>query len=144
MAKAKKEIKANITLLVKGAAANPAPPLGPVLGQNGVNIQEFCTKFNELTKDKAGDMLPVKLTVYKDGSFVMVIKQPTVASLLKKAAKIEKGSANPKTEKVGKVSKKQLAEIAEKKLPDLNTKNIQSASNIVAGTARSLGLDIVE
>jgi large subunit ribosomal protein L11 len=144
MAKAKKEIKANITLLVKGAAANPAPPLGPVLGQNGVNIQEFCTKFNEVTKDRAGDMLPVKLTVYKDGSFNMVIKQPTVASMLKKAAKIEKGSANPKTEKIGKVSRSQIREIAEKKLSDLNTKNINAASNTVEGTAKSLGLDIVD
>lgn len=142
MAPKKKEIKNVLKLEVAAGQANPAPPLGPVLGQNGVNIQAFCTEFNEKTRDRMGERLPVVLTVYKDGTYSMVIKQPTVAGMVKKAAKIEKGSATPHKDKVGKITMQQVTEIAQKKMPDLNTTNLESAKKIVAGTARSLGVDV--
>jgi large subunit ribosomal protein L11 len=138
-----KEIKANLTVQVAAGQANPAPPLGPILGQNGINIQEFCTQFNDKTKDQMGDVLPVRVTVYKDNSFAMLIKQPTVAGMIKKAIKLDKGSANPKKDKVGKITQQQILAIAERKLPDLNTSDLDAAANIVAGTARSLGVEVV-
>lgn len=142
MAPKKKEIKNVIKLEIAAGQANPAPPLGPVLGQNGVNIQGFCSEFNDKTRDRMGERLPVVLTVYKDGTYSMVIKQPTVAGMVKKAAKIEKGSAVPHKDKVGKITMQQVTEIAQKKMPDLNTTSLESAKKIVAGTARSLGVDI--
>ncbi|MCA9378822.1 50S ribosomal protein L11 [Candidatus Dojkabacteria bacterium] len=135
-------MKAVVSLQVPAGKATPAPPLGPILGQNGVNIQEFCTQFNDMTKDKMGDVLPVKLTVMGDNSFKIKVKEPTVASMIKKAINLQKGSANAKKEKVGKISRRQLQEIATRKLPDLNTKDTEAATNIVEGTARSLGLEI--
>lgn len=138
----KDEIKALLTLQIQAGKASPAPPLGPILGQNGIAIPDFCSQFNEKTAQMGDDILPVKVTVFGDNSFKMLIKQPTVSSMLKKAAKIQTGSANPKLEKVGSVSSAQLKEIAERKLPDLNTNDIEAAMNIVAGTARSLGLEV--
>lgn len=142
--KSKKEVKALLSLQIPAGKATPAPPLGPVLGQNGVPIADFCTKFNDMTKDKIGDVLPVKLTVFKDSTYEIHIKQPTVTSLVKKAAGVEKGSANPKIDKVGKISKKQVQEIAERKMPDLNTIKVDSAMRIVEGTARSLGIEVTD
>lgn len=137
----KKEIKSTVKLEIEAGKATPAPPLGPVLGQNGVNIPQFCTEFNDLTRDKMGDRIPVVLTVFKDGTFKILLRQPTVASLLKKAASQEKGSANAKREKIGTVNMKQVTEIAQRKLPDLNTNKLESAINTVKGTANSLGLE---
>ena len=140
----KKEIKTVLTLQIQAGRATPAPPLGPVLGQNGVPIPDFCSQFNELTRDKGDDILPVKLTVFNDNTFKILVKQPTVAGMLKKAAGIAKGSANPKKDKVGKVKRSQINEIAERKLPDLNTRNVAAAARIVEGSARSLGLEITD
>ncbi len=139
---AHKPIKANIKLEIKAGAANPAPPVGPALGQHGVNIQEFCNTFNNATKDKAGDIIPVEITIYEDRTFSLVFKEPPVASLILKEAGIEKGSANP-LNKVGKITKQQVESIAKRKMPDLNTTDLEAAMNIVEGTARSLGIDIV-
>lgn len=142
MAPKKKEIKNVLKLLIPAGQATPAPPLGPILGQNGIPLQDFCSQFNEKTRDQMGDELPVIVTVYKDSSFTMQILQPTVAGMLKKAAKIEKGSATANKLKVGKVSKSQVAEIAKRKMPDLNTQDEEAAAKIVAGTAKSLGIEI--
>jgi large subunit ribosomal protein L11 len=138
-----KEIKNNLTLQIQAAVATPAPPLGPILGQNGISIQEFVNEFNQKTQSKAGDVLPVKVVVFKDGSYKMTIKEPTVAGMLKKAANIQKGSANAKKDKVGKVNSAKVKEIAERKMTDLNTPSIDSAIKIVEGTARSLGIEVV-
>ncbi len=137
-----KEITAIVKLQIKGGQANPAPPIGPALGSKGVNIMEFCKQFNARTQDKQGEVLPVVITVYKDKSFDFVIKTPPAAELLKKAAKIEKGSPEPNRKKVGKVTWQQIREIAEKKMPDLNSYSIEAAMNMIAGTARSMGLVI--
>lgn len=139
----KKEIQAIVKLQIQAGKATPAPPLGPILGQNGVAIPDFCSQFNDKTRDKEGD-LPVELTVYKDRSFSMVIHEPTAAGMVKKAAGIEKGSANPKKEKVGKIRRQQIREIAERKMPDLNTQNIESAMRVIEGTAKSFGLEIID
>ncbi len=135
-----KKVKTIIKLQIKAGAANPAPPVGPALGQHGLNIQEFCAKFNDATKDKAGDIIPVEITVYGDRSYDFKLKTPPAAELLKKAAGIKKGSGKPLTEKIGKVTKAQIKEIAEKKMPDLNAVNIEGAMKIVEGTARQMGL----
>ncbi len=135
-----KEVKTIIKLQIKAGQANPAPPVGPALGQHGLNIQDFCTKFNEATKDKGGDLVPVEIIVYEDRSFDFKLKTPPAAELLKKAAKINKGSGKPNLEKVGKVTKEQIKEIAEVKLPDLNTNNIEVAMKIIEGTARQMGI----
>ncbi len=140
----KNDVKAVVILQIQAGRATPAPPLGPTLGQNGVNIAKFCEEFNAQTRDKGADVLPVQLTVFGDNSYKMKIKEPTVVSMLKKAAGIEKGSAHPKKDKVGKVKKAQLRQIAERKLPDLNTKDVDAATKIVAGSANSLGLEIVD
>jgi len=137
-----KEIAAIVKLQIKGGQANPAPPIGPALGSKGVNIMEFCKQFNARTQDKPGEVLPVVITIYKDKSFDFVIKTPPAAELLKKAAKIEKGSPEPNRKKVGKVTWQQIREIAEKKMPDLNCYTVEAAMRMIAGTARSMGLVI--
>ncbi|MBU0612696.1 50S ribosomal protein L11 [Patescibacteria group bacterium] len=137
-----KPIKAVIKLQIQAGKANPAPPVGPALGQHGLNIQEFCTKFNNETKDLGGDVIPVEITVYEDRTYTFILKTPPAAELLKKAAGIKKGSGNPLITKIGKVTKAQVKEIAEKKMPDLNANNIESAMKIIEGTARQMGLTI--
>lgn len=143
MAKKKKEIKAQIKLQVTGAQANPAPPVGPALSQHGVNIGEFVKQFNDKTKDSPGIKLPVVVTVYADRSFDFIIKSPPAAVLLKMAAEIAQGSGVPNKEKVGSIDKTKLREIAEKKIADLNARDIEMAERIIAGTARSMGIEIV-
>ena len=135
-----KAIKAIIKLQIKGGQANPAPPVGPALGQHGVAIQEFCMKFNDATKDKMGDIVPVVITVYEDRSFSFVLKTPPAVELLKKAEKIKKGSGKPHSEKVGKVTKAQIKEIAEIKMQDLNANDVKAAMKIIEGTARQMGI----
>lgn len=135
-----KKITTVIKLQIKAAAANPAPPVGPALGQHGLNIQEFCSKFNEATKDKAGDIIPVEITVYEDRSYSFKLKTPPAAELLKKAAKLQKGSGKPNTEKIGKVTRAQIKEIAEKKMEDLNAVDLAGAMKIIEGTARQMGI----
>ncbi len=137
-----KQVKGQIKLQIPAGQANPAPPVGPALGQHGVNIQEFCTKFNEATQDKRGDILPVVITVYEDRSFDFIVKTPPAAELLKKAAGIKKGSGSPLKDKVGTVTKKQIEEIAKIKMPDLNAKDLEGAMRIIEGTARQMGLVI--
>ncbi|HJB85312.1 MAG TPA: 50S ribosomal protein L11 [Candidatus Alistipes merdigallinarum] len=138
-----KEVAALIKLQIKGGAANPSPPVGPALGSKGVNIMDFCKQFNARTQDKAGKVLPVIITVYGDKSFDFIIKQPPVAVQLKEAAKIQSGSAEPNRKKVAKVSWDQIKEIAQDKMPDMNCFTLESAMRMVAGTARSMGIDVV-
>ncbi|MEK6571718.1 MAG: 50S ribosomal protein L11, partial [Bacteroidota bacterium] len=135
-----KKVVGLIKLQIPGGQANPAPPVGPALGQKGVNIMEFCKSFNAKTADKQGLIIPVIITVYSDKSFTFVTKTPPASVLLAKAAKVEKGSSEPNRVKVAKVTKSQLREIAEMKMPDLNTQDIEAAMRMVAGTARSMGL----
>lgn len=137
-----KQIETYVKLQVKGGSANPAPPIGPALGSKGVNIMEFCKRFNAQTQDKMGQVLPVLLTVYSDKSFDFVIKTPPAAALLMQAAKIQKGSAEPNRNKVGKVSWDDVRTIAETKMPDLNAFTVESAMKMVAGTARSMGITV--
>ena len=138
-----KEIAAFIKLQIKGGAANPSPPVGPALGSKGVNIMDFCKQFNARTQDKAGKVLPVIITVYSDKSFDFVVKQPPVAVQLKQAAKVEKGSAQPNRTKVAKVTWDQVREIAQDKMPDMNCFTLEAAMRMVAGTARSMGINVV-
>ena len=133
-----------IKLQSPAGQANPAPPVGPALGQHGVNIMEFCKQYNAVTKDQAGLVIPVVITVYQDKSFTFVTKSPPAAVLLKKAAKIAAGSGEPNKKKVGKVTKKQLLEIVETKKADLNARDPEMAVRMIAGTARSMGLEVVE
>ncbi|HPA25315.1 MAG TPA: 50S ribosomal protein L11 [bacterium] len=137
-----KNIKTIIKLQIKAGAANPAPPVGPALGQHGLNISEFCSKFNEATKDKMGDVIPVEITVYEDRTYDFKLKTPPAAELIKKAAKIEKGSGKPNSEKVGKITKAQVREIAEKKMVDLNAGNLEAGMKIIEGTARQMGITV--
>jgi large subunit ribosomal protein L11 len=137
----KKEVKSIVKLQVEAGKATPAPPLGPILGQNGVPIPEFCTRFNEASKSMMGFVVPVILTVYTDRTFDMVLKKPPVASMIKNKIKIAKGGATPNLVKVGKLTKAQVEEIAKEKMPDLNTKDLKAAMRIVAGTAKSLGVE---
>lgn len=137
-----KKIKTVVKLQIQAGKANPAPPVGPALGQHGLNIQDFCMKFNDQTKDKMGDVVPVEITVYEDRTFSFIMKVSPVADLLKKAAKVEKGAANPLKDKVGKVTKAQVQEIAEKKMADLNANDVAGAMKIVEGTARSMGIKV--
>lgn len=137
-----KKVKKVVKAVARGGQANPAPPLGPILGQAGVDIQGFCTQFNERTKDKMGQMIPVVITVYEDRSFDFVTKQPPASELIKTAAKIQGGSGEPNKKKVGKITKAQLKEIAQIKMPDLNTEQLESAMNSLAGTARSMGVTV--
>ena len=138
-----KEVAALIKLQIKGGAANPSPPVGPALGSKGVNIMDFCKQFNARTQDKAGKVLPVIITVYGDKSFDFIIKQPPVAVQLKEAAKLQSGSSEPNRKKVGKVTWDQIKEIAQDKMPDMNCFTLESAMRMVAGTARSMGIDVV-
>jgi large subunit ribosomal protein L11 len=137
-----KKIKAMVKLQIPAGQANPAPPVGPALGQHGINIMEFCTQFNEKTKDQPGVVLPVEINIYEDRSFDFKLKTPATTYLIKKALNIEKGSGIPNREKVGKLSKAQLRKIAETKMPDLNAHTIDQAEKIVAGTARNMGVDV--
>jgi large subunit ribosomal protein L11 len=137
-----KKVTGFIKLQIPAGQANPAPPVGPALGQKGVNIMEFCKQFNARTKEQQGLIIPVVITVFSDKSFSFITKTPPAATLLVKAAKLEKGSGEPNRNKVGKVTKKQVREIAELKMPDLNAANIDSAMSMVAGTARSMGITV--
>ena len=139
-----KKVSGYIKLQIPAGQANPAPPVGPALGQHGVNIMEFCKQYNAVTKDQAGLVIPVVITVYQDKSFTFVTKSPPAAVLLKKAAKIAAGSGEPNKKKVGKVTKKQLLEIVETKKADLNARDPEMAARMIAGTARSTGLEVVE
>jgi len=139
-----KKVVEVLKLQIPAGKANPSPPVGPALGQRGINIMEFCKAFNEKTKDMMGYIIPVEITVYSDRSFTFITKQPPVTDLLKKAAGIQKGSSNPLKDKVGKITKAQLKEIAEKKMPDLNTDDIEAAMKTIAGSARSMGIEIVD
>ena len=138
-----KEVAAFIKLQIKGGAANPSPPVGPALGSKGVNIMDFCKQFNARTQDKAGKVLPVIITVYCDKSFDFVVKQPPVAIQLKEAAKVQKGSAQPNRDKVGQVTWDQVREIAQDKMSDMNCFTIEAAMRMIAGTARSMGINVV-
>jgi len=144
MAVLKKKIKTQIKLQIPANSATPAPPVGPALGQHGVNIMEFCNQFNSKTKSfEPGMVIPAVITIYEDRSFSFILKMPPVSALLKKAAGLAKASAKPNKEKVGKVTKKQIEEIAKQKLPDLNTTDLEAAKRIVEGTAKSMGIEIV-
>lgn len=138
----KKKIKTTIKLQIQGGKANPAPPVGPALGQHGVNIQDFCVKFNEATKDKMGELTPAVITIYEDTTFDFILKTPPASELLKKAAGIQKGSGKPLTDKVATISRAKLREIAEKKFVDLNAYTVESAMKIIEGTARQMGIRI--
>ena len=137
-----KKIIANIKLQIPAGAANPAPPVGPALGQHGLNIMEFCKAFNEKTKQDIGTIIPVIITVYQDRSFDFICKKPPVSFLLKEAAKVEKGSAEPNKSKVAKISRDKVKQIAETKMPDLNANDIENAMKIIEGTARSMGIEV--
>lgn len=140
---ATKKIKTIIKLQIVGGQATPAPPVGPALGQHGLNIQEFCTKFNEATKDRKGDIIPVEITVYEDRKYDFRLKTSPASVLIKKFLGIEKGSAKPHKDKVGKLARAQLIEIAERKMSDLNAYTIEDAVKIIEGTARQMGVEIV-
>ncbi|MFA5068504.1 MAG: 50S ribosomal protein L11 [Candidatus Omnitrophota bacterium] len=137
-----KKVKVQIKLYCPGGQANPAPPVGPALGQHGLNIMEFCKSFNEKTKDRQGLTLPVVISVYEDRTFSFIVKSPPCSVLLKKAANIAKASGTPNKEKVAKITREQAIEIAKAKMQDLNTKDIECALKVVMGTARSMGIDI--
>jgi large subunit ribosomal protein L11 len=139
-----KKIVGFVKLQIPAGQANPAPPVGPALGQKGVNIMEFCKQFNARTQAQAGLIIPVVITVFSDKSFTFITKTPPAAVLLAKAAKVEKGSAEPNRTKVAKVTKAQVREIAQMKMPDLNANDIDSAMSMVAGTARSMGITVVD
>ena len=139
-----KKVVAMIKLALPAGKANPAPPVGPALGQHGVNIMMFCKEYNAKTADQAGMVIPVEISVYEDRSFTFVLKTPPASVLIKKAAKIDKGSAEPNKQKVGTITRAQLQEIAQTKMPDLNANDIEAAMNIVAGTARNMGVKVVD
>lgn len=137
-----KKLLTQIKLQIVGGAANPAPPVGPALGQHGVNIQGFCKEFNDKTQNKKGEVVPVIISVYADRSFDFIMKTAPVPDLIKKAAKIQKGSGKPLQEKVGKITKAQVREIAEKKMPDLNCHTVEAAMRMVEGTAKQMGVTV--
>jgi large subunit ribosomal protein L11 len=139
-----KQIKTHLKLQIPAGQATPAPPIGPALGQHGVNIGEFVKQFNDATKEKTGEIIPVEITIYEDRSFEFKLKTPPASDMLRRAAGIEKGSGEPHKKKVGKITKTQLREIAEKKMQDLNADTIEAAEKIIAGTARSMGIEIIE
>ncbi len=138
-----KKVRAVVTLQIPAGKANPAPPIGPALGQHGVNIMEFCKDYNARTQNQVGQIVPAQLTIFEDRSFTFILKTPPAADLLRKAAGIEKGSGNPRMEKVGKVKVADLRKIAETKMPDLNANSVEEAMKIVEGTARSMGIEVV-
>ena len=137
-----KKLKTIVKLQIQAGKANPAPPIGPALGQHGLNIMEFCKAYNAKTQDKGDTVIPVEISIYEDRTFTFILKTPPVATLLKKAAKIEKGSGEPNKVKVGAVTKAQVKEIAEIKMPDLNANTIEAAMNIVKGTAKNMGIQV--
>jgi large subunit ribosomal protein L11 len=137
----KKKITGMIKLQIQAGAANPAPPIGPALGQHGVNIMEFCTAYNNATADQRGNVIPVEITVYEDRSFTFVLKTPPAAELIKKAAGVAKGSPTPHTVKVATLTREQVIKIAEQKMSDLNANDVEAAALIIAGTARSMGIN---
>jgi large subunit ribosomal protein L11 len=137
-----KQIKAVVKIQIPAGKATPAPPIGPALAQHGLNIAEFCKKFNDATKEKMGYTIPAEVTIFVDRSYTFILKTPLAAELLRKAAGIEKGSGEPNKKKVGTVTRAQLKEIAEKKLEDLNTKDIEQAMKIIAGTAKNMGIEV--
>jgi large subunit ribosomal protein L11 len=138
-----KKIITKIKLQIRGGQANPAPPVGPALGQHGLNIAEFCAKFNDATRaDRMGEVVPVEITVYVDRTYTFVLKTAPASELIKKYAKISKGSSSPLSEKIGSITDEQLTEIAKIKMPDLNTKNVDAAKKIIAGSARQMGIEI--
>lgn len=139
-----KAIKTTLKLQLDAGKANPAPPVGTALGPHGVNIQQFCQQFNEATKNMMGDVVPAEITIYEDRTFDFKLKTSPASSLLKKAAGLEKGSGDPLKKKVGKVTRDQVREIAEKKIVDLNAKNIDAAMKVIEGTARSMGIEVEE
>jgi large subunit ribosomal protein L11 len=139
-----KQVMAQVKIQIPGGQARPAPPVGPALGQHGVQIMEFCKQFNAATSDRQGDVIPVVITIYDDKSFTFVLKTPPTAVLIKKELGIQRGSDSPKANKVAKITTEQLRKIAEIKLPDLNTKDIDQAIKIVAGSARQMGIDLVD
>ncbi len=144
MAPKKKKVMKMIKLQITGGQANPAPPVGPALGQAGVNIMDFCKNFNERTKEQMGTVIPVVITVYEDRSYTFITKTPPASVLIMKSLKLAKGSNEPNKTKVGKITRKQLEEIAQIKMPDLNANDIKAAANIIAGSARSMGVDVVD
>ena len=139
-----KEVVKKIKLQIQAGKATPAPPVGTVLGPAGINLQEFCTRYNDATREKMGDVLPVEISIYDDRSFDFVVKTPPAAFLLKKAAKVDKGSVKGNTETVGTITKAQLREIAETKLPDLNAYDVEEAMKIIEGTALNMGIKVTE
>ncbi len=140
----KKQITAQVKVQITGGQATPAPPVGTALGPHGINIGQFVSQFNEKTRDMMGTVIPVIITIYNDRSFEFILKSPPAAVLLKQAAKVAKGAANPRTEKIGIVTQAQVLEIAHKKMEDLNTSSIEQATKVIAGTARSMGISIVD
>ncbi|MFT4471837.1 50S ribosomal protein L11 [Arthrobacter sulfonylureivorans] len=138
----KKKVTGLIKLQIQAGAANPAPPIGPALGQHGVNIMEFCKAYNAATESQRGNVIPVEITVYEDRSFTFITKTPPAAELIKKAAGVQKGSATPHTNKVAKLTQAQVDEIASTKMEDLNANDIKAAAKIIAGTARSMGIEV--
>ncbi len=138
-----KKVKTVIKLQIPAGKANPAPPIGPALGQHGLNIAEFCSKFNAATSKMGDDIIPAEITVFEDRTYSFILKTPPAAELLKKAAGIQKGSGKPLQEKVGKVTRAQIKEIAEKKMPDLNANDIEAAMKIIEGTARQMGIEVI-
>ncbi|OGZ32706.1 MAG: 50S ribosomal protein L11 [Candidatus Niyogibacteria bacterium RIFCSPLOWO2_12_FULL_41_13] len=139
-----KPIKTIVKLQIPGGTATPAPPVGPSLAQHGINIGEFIKQFNEATQDKKGTIIPVEITIYEDRSFAFKLKSPPASDFLKKAAGIEKGSANPLSQKAGKVTKSQIQEIAKQKLEDLNTDDLEKAAKIIEGTAKQMGIEVAD
>jgi large subunit ribosomal protein L11 len=139
-----KKVKAKLKLQLEAGKANPAPPVGTALGPHGINIAEFCKQFNERTKEMMGDVVPAEITIYEDRSFDFVLKTPPASALLKKAAGIEKGSGDPLKNKVGKVTKEDVRKIAERKIADLNANDLDAAEKIIAGTARSMGIEVTD
>ena len=137
-----KKVKSIVKIQIEAGKANPAPPIGPSLAPHGINLSEFCKQFNDATKDQAGFVVPVEITVFEDRTYTFKLKQPPVADLLKKAAGVEKGSGVPNKTKVGKITKTQLKEIAERKMPDFNTDDVEAAMKMVEGTAKNMGIEI--
>lgn len=137
-----KKIKAIVKIQINAGQANPAPPIGPSLAPHGINISDFCKQFNDATKDKIGFKIPAKVTIFEDRTFKFILKQPPASDLLKKAAGIEKGSGTPNKTKVGKITRAQLKDAAQKKMPDLNTDNMEQAMKILEGTARNMGIEV--
>ncbi len=139
-----KRIKTTVKIQIEAGKATPAPPVGTALGPHGINIQEFCQQFNDATKEMTGDVVPAEIKIYEDRSFDFILKTPPASSLIKKAASIEKGSGDPLKTKVGKITKADLRAIAEKKMPDLSANSIEEAAKIIAGTARSMGVEVID